>query len=330
MRLFPRPRAAAGFATKKGQHRSATPESSHMFSTLKATLPQAAPDLQSTVVLVTPQMARNLRDAAHFDRQRNIAPANVDRLSAEISAGRFTPGTQIYICVLPDGRELIVNGNHTLEAVSKSGKSQVLTITRKEVADENEAGRIYAVFDVQKVRTWKDSLRAVGIAADLMNADRALSAIGLIENSFAQRSTGASSRIDRINQIDDYRDAIELWNLATFGAPKHTVRLMLRAAVMAVALETLRYQPSRAFEFWQGAARDDGLKSNMPEKALLNWLRNVRVGAGARAQAEHARAAALAWNAAFRGDTRSHIKPNSMAAFYLLGTPAANGLGASE
>lgn len=331
MSLFPRSRAAAGFATKKGQHRSATPESSHMFSTLKATLPQAAPDLQSTVVLVTPQMARNLRETANFDRQRNIAPANVDRLATEMAGGNFTRGTQIFVCVLPNGRELIVNGNHTLEAVVKCGKPQLLTITRAAVADENEAGRIYAVFDIQKVRTWGDSLRATGLGEDIPNAKYVLAALGAIENNFSQTtqySASARSRLHRIGKMEDYKAAAELWAAATRGAPSESVRAIRRGAVMAVALETFRYQPSLAYDFWSRCAHDDGLASGMPEKALISWLRNNRgFGGGSTLTRLHARAAALAWNAAFRGEKRLLIKPNSMGEFCILGTPVANGLG---
>jgi len=97
---------------------------------------------------------------------------------------------------------------------------------------------------------------------------------------------------------------------------------------MAVALETFRYQPSLAAEFWFATSHDEGLVTGQPEKALLSWLRNSRASGGQSAQREHCRATALAWNAAFRGEERTYIKPNQMGAFFLLGTPWAGGLGA--
>ena len=322
-------RAAAGFRNKNGARPQPDPSGFTPMQNImrNANMQYSLPI--STVELVSPDQARRLRDTAHFDRQRNISSANVSRLAKEMAAGRFTLGTQVYICVLPNGQELIVNGNHTLEAVHASGAPQVLTITRKPVADVDEAGRIYAVFDIQKVRTWTDSLRATGAGEDIPNASKVLSAIGVMERGFgAANSTSDVSRIQRISLIEDYKEAAVLFALATADAPKHSSGLVRRAAVMAVALETLRYQPSAASEFWHNIAHDDGLTNGQPEKALLSWLRNTTGAAGgAMAQKEHARAAALAWNAAFKGRQLQYVKPNQMGSFFLLGTPWANGLG---
>lgn len=298
-------------------------DSSNMLD-LRQYLPPSA--VRSVVVTITPEDARRLRDTAHFDRQRNISPSNVARLAAEMAKGQFTPGTQIYLCVLPDGSERIVNGNHTLEAVAACGVPQVLTVTRKWVKDEGEAGRIYAVFDIQKLRTWRDSLRATGSGEEIPNASAVLSAIGIIENKFAHSVKPNASRLDRIGRLEEYRESAELFAAAVENAPRNSGGLMKRAAVMAVALETLRYQPSLAFDFWRQAAHDDGLVNGQPEKAMLSWLRNQRGAGGGSAQREHCRAVALAWNAAFRGATLSFVKPNQMGAFYLLGTPYARGL----
>lgn len=280
----------------------------------------------SQTMMVTPAQARMLRDSAHFSRQRNLSPANIERLAAEMRRGTFTPGTQIYICVLPDGQQLIVNGNHTLEAIHASNLAQMLTLTWHPVADENAAGRIYAVFDIQKVRSWMDSLRATGADEDLPMARHVLSAIGVIDSLFAHRPVAVASRLDRINRLEEYKEPAELFAMIADGAPRQSAMLIRRAAVMAVALETLRYQPSLAAEFWERAVQDNGLTAGMPEKALLSWLRNTRGAGGMTAQREHCRAAALAWNAAYRNERRDYVKPNSMASFFLLGTPWDKGI----
>ena len=319
-----------GSETEQGPHRSATPESTHMEPTPIFLSEQGRREVVSTVEWITPETARRLRDTAHFDRQRNISRINVERLATEISEGNFVKGTQIYIAVLPDGSERIINGNHTLEAVAHCGIPQLLTVTRAAVPDENAAGRIYAVFDIQKVRTWGDSLRASGMGDDIPNAKYVLSAIGAIENDFYQASlykAGARSRLHRLERLDEYRVAAEMWSSAVAGAPSESVRLIRRSVVMAVALETFRYQPSAAMEFWGRCAHDDGLTVGMPEKALLIWLRNNKMGASV-VMREAAKATALAWNAAFRGDERHYVKPGAMGSFFLLGTPLASGLGA--
>lgn len=280
----------------------------------------------SEVKVVTPDYARHLRDTAHFERQRSIRPENVRRLADEMAAGWFTQGTQIYICILPDGGQVVVNGNHTLEAICASGIPQAMTITKKQVSDINEAGRIYAVFDIQKVRSWRDSLRAVGADDTIPLAPRVLSAIGVIDEKFGQDPSGASrSRQGRINKMEDYRAAVDLLMECLAKAPHDSAQAVKRAPIMAVALETLRYQPSLGFEFWQRMAQDDGLTAGMPEKALLGWIRKRRLATGT-GRREHCRAAALAWNRAFQGKECDYVKPNQMASFYLLGTPWANGM----
>lgn len=289
-----------------------------------------AEPLVSGIVIVTPDMARHLRSTAHFPRQRIISRANVERLAAEMAEGRFTQGTQIYICVLPDGSEYVVNGNHTLESVALCGLPQPLTITRKAVADENEAGRIYAVFDTQKVRSWRDSLRAVGVSDSHPLVERAVAAIRIIDRKFAHQGHGFDrSRLTHIDNLRDYQAALEMFAGAIEGAPSNSAGCVKRAAIMAVALETFLHQPSLATEFWGGVAQDDGLTGAMPERALLTWLRNNRSG-GYSQQREHCRAAALAWNAKFRGEERTYVKPNSMAAFFLLGTPFDKGLNGAD
>lgn len=281
--------------------------------------------------IISPDEARYMRDTMHFDRQRKISEANITRLANEMRNGRFTQGTQIYIAVLPNGAELIINGNHTLEAIVESGEPQVLTITRAAVADEDEAGDIYAVFDIQRVRSWRDSMRAIRADEGIPYADKVLSAMVIIERKFTG-GTRTASRPERIGMMAHYRDAAQLFaGEVTTGAADHNVRLLTRAAVFSVVLETLRYQPSLASEFWGNVTRDDGLRKGMPERALLQWLRSNSQGSGGMAgQNDQARAAALAWNAAFSGQDRHHLKPRLMSSFYLLGTPWARGTGDQE
>lgn len=285
------------------------------------------PKVFSRVMSITPLEARRLRTVAHFDRQRNINENNVQRLAAEMVAGRFMAGTQIHICVLPGGRELVINGNHTLEAIAACGIAQVLTVTRTRVADENEAGALYAIHDIQQVRTWGASLRATGLGEGIPLADKVMSAIGVIEDRFAHTTKSASvSRLGRIEQLEEYRKPAEMLSACMDNAPGATSKYIRRAAIMAIALVSFKYQPSLASEFWTNVAHDEGLVTGQPEKALLSWFRNCRITAGHIARRDHARAGALAWNAAFKGRELQVVKPNNLGAFFLLGTPWKDGL----
>lgn len=272
--------------------------------------------------IVSPDDARAMRDTMHFPRQRKIRIENVQRLSDEMMAGRFILGIQVYIGVLPNGTQYILNANHTLESICVYGKPLPMTVTRKAVADMDEASRIYAVFDIQRARSWSDSAKALDIDLD----GKLLSAIAAIEEGFCRHpgQSNHASRLGRFSTADEYREMAQMFAAATKGLPK--AKFLRRAPVMAVVLEALRYQPSAASEFLSKIANDDGLAQGSPEKALLRWLENNK-GGSAISRREAANATALAWNAFFLEETRTVIKPNAMASFYLLGTPWERGLG---
>ena len=290
--------------------------------------------LTAELHVITPETARFMRDTMHFERQRKISPANVDRLANEMKNGTFIPGTQVYLCELPSGQRMIVNANHTLEAIAASGVPQVMVVTCKRVKDIDEAGRLYAVFDIHKARSWLDSLKATGISdgdSATKNA-KVLAALGCIENKLDQMGTFKSaSRLGRIERMAEYEDVANIFWQTVAGAPKDGMRFATRAPVMAVALITLRYQPSLAVEFWRNFAHDNGLAEGMPEKALLSYLRNNKAVGGAMARKLQVRAVASAWNAKFRDADVQYVKPGAMTSFFLLGTNLAKGLeGASE
>ena len=323
-------RAAADPSNNMGAAPQRDPqESTQMLNIVKREKEQ--PDVTSSVVMVTPSLARHFRDTNHFPRQRNISQQNVKRLANEMSEGRFTPGIQIYFGHTDDGQEWMLNGNHTCEAIYSSGVTMPITVTRMKVRDEDHAGMIYAVFDIQKLRSWNDSLRAYGAGEGIPNANAVLSAIGVIEDHFGHRSSSASglvSRVTRMEKMEDYREAAIFLGDAMDGGVNNTTRFIKRAATMAVALETFRYQPSLAFEFWGRIAKDDGLRAGDPERAFLLWARNKAeygIGAGSSERKEWCKAAAAAWNAKFAGEQRQFVKPNAMIGFKLSGTPISVG-----
>lgn len=278
----------------------------------------------SKVELVTPDRARHLRDTAHFERQRTINQKNVQRLATEILAGRLTDGTQIYLCELPNGELRIANGNHTLEAVHLSGKPQLLTMTTKKVRDLDEVGSIYAVFDIQKVRTWRDSAKAMGVDQEVRNSHKILPAVRLIQSGFAAATTRASVH-ETLQNVHSYQEEAILFDELKKGSMSDAPRLITRSGVLSVILETLRYQPSLAFEFWREVAADDGLSNGNPAKALLNWLRRQPTASGTASQREHVLAASQVWNDKFKDHERQIVRISKANNFYLLGTPHDSG-----
>lgn len=278
--------------------------------------------LRVEIQWIDAKMARHLRDTCAFEWQRKISDRNVARLAAEMKKGWFVAGTPITVAVLPDNSMRLLNGNHTMEAIHASGVSVPLTFIYSRVRDLHEAGKIYATLDIQRVRTWADSLQATG-KGDFPLGQKAMSAIGLVMQDFvftASNMDANASRNARFEVMEDYRVAASIIEKALNGAPAINRRIMSRAAILSVALATARYQPSTAAEFWHTAAFDDGLSRNDPRKALLTYGMNNRSRSGTDNNV-HSRAAALAWNAYFEGRALEYCKPNQTQEFRLLGTP---------
>ena len=108
-------------------------------------------DLVCQPTLVGPDHANQMRSTMYFERQRDMNEANIARLVHEMEMGRFIPGTQVYIAVLPGGKMLLLNGNHTLQAIIRCRLPQLLDLAYKQVPNMDAAGRIYAVFDLHKL-----------------------------------------------------------------------------------------------------------------------------------------------------------------------------------
>ena len=300
--------------------------------TAKTPYPRGVAPLASEVVLVTPEYARTLRETCHFERQRAINADQVKRLASEMTRGWFLAGTPIWLCVLPDRSMLIVNGNHTLEAVASLDFAVPLTVVYQQVADINEASLAYACFDINRTRTWLQAAQAVGLDDKIPLVQAVLPALSLISLNFVENKAATDitlSRRLRFEAAADYTSAAHLLHVAFHGCPRSTLALLRRAPVFAVALASSRYQPGVAEEFWHGIAADDGLKTTDPRKALLRYLLNNAVRTSSY-RTEQSNAAALAWNAFFKKQPLQQIKPNQMKEFYLFGTPWHSGTPAPE
>ena len=259
--------------------------------------------------------------------QRNITESNVIRLHREMKIGRFRPGTQIFFAILPDGREWVLNGHHTLTALARGAPPQRLCIFRKPISSEEEAAVIYSTFDDMKKRTVGDTIRAHGNPVPAMHASSAGAAIRTIMCDFFQGGHASRALITKEDVVEsmtsEFSEGIQAYVGLLSNIKGETRKFLKSASVAAVAVYTLRYQPERALAFWTSFAKDDGLVYGRPEKALLSYLRNLRATGDGRK--ETCSACVLAWNKAYKGMTADHVKASSFKNFYIFGTPLERG-----
>jgi len=293
-------------------------------------LPVGGARTSCEIMMVTPDMALKLIEASFFDRQRRVTQSRVQYLSAEMKAGRFVPGTPVYFGMLPSGKALLLNGQHTLWAIVDCDELIELCLITRQVADEDEAGALYAVFDIHRVRSFKDSIHAFeGEIPDNIRS-RAVSAIAIIEGRLLFTQGSIKSRGQVVDNVKKYESAILLLrNMLSAGATSETRTFILRTPILAIVLVTLKEQPSAAVEFWGDFLKDDGLKKGSPQRALLSYLRNVMQrqtpSSGSQHRQNYGYAAALAWNAAWDQRELDFVKAGSVVTFKLKGTSYAEG-----
>lgn len=283
------------------------PSLNFSLETLALDLATSNEEVSVTHVEVTPDMARYWISNFNYVHQRSLNTNRVDELVAQMLLDQFRDYTTISFAVLGD-RPMLINGQHTLNAVQKSMKNQKLTVELILAKDMEKVGTLFATFDTQKKRTLQERLVGIGKELDLNTKEEKCFSHSVRELS---RGLGIFG-VKQISEIEARaQDAGFIANeMRNWSAEMNTYLGLLKQAqasnrdsyfrslVTAVALITLRYQPAFAVEFWGQSVADDGLRVGNPAKTLNNWLKKNPVKT---AQDLQHRAAIACWNAFYRG-----------------------------
>ena len=282
--------------------------------------------LRAHVVEMTPSHAQYILDTQLWDRQRNLRMPHVLYLSSAIERGELWR-VVLEFAELPDGTRVLVDGQHRLNALLRSGRTLPAVVIVNRATNDREVARLYASIDRQKTRSMLDALRAYAIVTDTAISLETLSkfsaGVALLSSGFTRDFSQASrSHVSRADQLETWLPEIEAYLGLIRGHQKEMWNLLAsRSSVTAVALATLRSQPDMASQFWGGIAADDGLSVGDPRHTLLRWLRATPMRALPNAIV-YALYVALAWNHFYAGTslTKMIVKSKS-APVRILGTP---------
>lgn len=272
-------------------------------------------DQRSELITVTPQMARGWLEHNNYERQRRRAEWQVDRLVIEMRKERFLPGTQIHFGVL-GGQMKLLNGQHTLAAVAKSGLPQSLNVLYTPVETDAELGILYGRHDRGRGRTPHDAFLGMGLSERLNLTDRETnsfgSAVRIVLGGF--RVVSVHTNVEIATSVDlaaetmaDWEPAAALYFEAVREARPGMKSAYRRAAVAAVGIVTMRYQEAKATQFWSGAADDDALGRSDPRRTLNDFLAKNAAKVGDRIT--YARHIASAWNKFYTEDDLTVLRP---------------------
>lgn len=232
---------------------------------------------RSEIITVTPRQAEHWLSTAMFERQRRRAEWHVKRLATEMQEGRFIAGTQIHFGVL-DGQMKLVNGQHTLAAVARSGQPVELSVLKTPVASEEELGELYARHDRHKSRKPHDAYVGMGLAEKLDLSEAEVNALGAglrwMLNDFRKQTVHEPSMPpDQLgHEMKNWAHVASLYFEAVRDAG-HGLKSAFRwAMVVGVGLATFGEQPELAKKFWSQAAKPDNLTKNDPRLVLSLYL----------------------------------------------------------
>lgn len=118
-------------------------------------------NVTAEVMKITPEIATDwLMD--RWGEQRNIRGAHVNRLAADMAAGRFKISPDAILRI----KAKLANGQHRLEAVVQSGKAQLFLVM------ESNDEELYKVIDAGLRRTVSDGLKGILFAKSMPSIAR--------------------------------------------------------------------------------------------------------------------------------------------------------------
>jgi hypothetical protein len=291
-------------------------------------------NVSSAIYNVDPSQAQVWLNNNNYENQRPIRSSHVSYLASEIEKGRFIDGTAIHFAKI-NGHLKLVNGQHTLAAIVRSGRSQALTVTTSQVSTPLQVAELYFRHDNHLTRQISDAFRALNLEEEtglnITQQQWVGSAIYLIMCGLGgQTSRGPKSRISR----DDLAQGVV--NLAEpaknflkciFGARTVMNRALTRRASMAIGLITFFYSPDTAEKFWKEVAFTDNVRTGDPRKTLADLMVEIGMTGGsasnrrATSASYHCRAISVAWNAFFEDRDLKLIKVYEDSPIKILGSP---------
>lgn len=276
---------------------------------------------------ITPEAAISIVTKYNYENQRPHSKKHVLVLAEAIRRGEFREFTSIDFAVI-EGIPHLINGQHTLRAISAAKIPIWLSIHLHKVGSIPDIEALYSKYDIGRTRSLRDAMGVIGEELGLSGKERdALAvAVGWINGGFRPYAGNDDPvRIYEAKNFELKKSLMRDWAdeaITYFGcinlAPGFNKSLFYRGAVLAAALITFRHSKERAVEFWGGAAIDDGLRNGDARKALINWLRNNPVG---KAQTMQHRAAIACWNSWFKEKNLTKVYPDTGASLKILGSP---------
>lgn len=266
--------------------------------------------------------------------QRRVRLHHVVFLAEQMRREEFLQHTTIDF-VRYDGSDYLVDGQHRLLAVVRSGLPQSFVVITREAKTEEQIGLIYGLTDLNLRRTISDFTSAIGLDTETglsrTQINEVGSAVVFLKMGFRRpKHVRSIDRVETIASIREYAEYASTYYETVSGCSASIRHAIGRSATLALGIATFCHAAkkygNRIEEFWHGAIFDDGLKTGDPRKLAYEHLllATMPTGGYRRVRAhvvtadESARYLATCFNKFIAGDAASLIRPPKK--FALAGT----------
>lgn len=295
-------------------------------------------DTTASIETVTPEMAIRWMSENLYEHQRPPSDFHVKFLADEMLRHTFKQDTVIEFCQV-NGTEVLTDGQHRLKAVVLSGKPQRFVVVKRAAKSEKDIAADYTRTDKGRARTVADDYKVLLLEEELgltaTQVNKFGSAVAHIHNEFGSvRSLHNKLHTDdRLRLMREYNEAYGMYLEATVGVSKDMRKKLERSATVSVALVTFRYSSAlygdKVEDFWNGIARDDGLRANDARKTAIKHLLISGMPGGAGGNSERTVSAAYSsrylascFNAFVSNKELSHAKVmDAYKPILILGSP---------
>ncbi len=263
---------------------------------------------------VTPEDASRLLEYNTYKAQRPLRKSHVAILAKVMKVGDFTTGNLAF-AEDSSGVVRLMNGQHQLSAIVRSGKTIVAHIEHAKCPEYKDIAKYFSQFDVGANRSISDIVRTevdtVGVGWLKLTGSILVGAISLVDAKGNYRNIDRSlTKHERARKIRYHiKDGNYLNELFTGNEAK----FLRRTPVAAVILMTYKKFYPTSYDFWTGVKSGVNLGAKDPRLHIRNFLMTSVVVGSAATVARRATDKEIivrcihAWNAYARGEERSQV-----------------------
>lgn len=263
---------------------------------------------------MTPERAADIL-RYNYRHNRPIRKNHVQYLLNEMKCGRFLSTAEVHVA-FDRGVPNLINGQHTLSAIVLFGKPVKVTLRKSIVTENGQLAMTYAFgHDTGLRRTFTDAMGAYDVASAVglqpTHVNALASTLRFIKRGFSHSGNASTLKVaqspaDIVEDIYNWAGELRIYIKTISGLQSKANPWFWRQSTLSVALITLRYQPSKAIDFWAGVARPDNLAYKDVRAGLRRMLENTasHSGASSRSTASDllARKCARWWGAFYAGE----------------------------